>query len=72
MDDKWILDNQQWKEIKTAGPSKRSGHVMAYDPARRRTVLYGGGSYDGRVSKKYDDTWEWDGQQWTQIKRREQ
>lgn len=67
-EDTWIWDGQQWKEIKMAGPTKRNSHVMAYDPVRRRTVLYGGGFWDGKVGTIYDDTWEWDGKQWTQIK----
>lgn len=66
--DTWIWDGQQWKEIKTAGPPKRSGHVMAYDAARGKVMLYGGGSWDGKISTNYDDTWEWNGQQWMQVK----
>jgi hypothetical protein len=68
LDDTWIWDGARWKEIKTAGPGKRSGHVMAYDAARGITMLYGGGSWDGKVVTRYDDTWEWDGQQWAQVK----
>jgi hypothetical protein len=42
-------------------PSARAGHAAAYDVARGKVVLYGGGgsSYDS-------DTWEWDGTTWTQ------
>ncbi len=41
---------------------------MAYDAARKRTVLYGGVGPDlNGVTRAYDDTWEGDGQQWTQI-----
>ena len=32
---------------------------MAFDSARKVTVLFGGGSYNG-------DTWEWNGSAWTQ------
>jgi hypothetical protein len=67
LEDTWIWDGQQWKEVKTAGPGKRSDHVMAYDAARGKTVLFGGGSWDGKVSTQYDDTWEWDGKQWKQV-----
>ena len=37
---------------------------MAYDRARNRTVLYGGG-------RRRDDksVWQWDGVQWAEIKR---
>ena len=68
LDDTWIWDGQRWQEIKMAGPGKRNSHVMAYDPVRRKTVLYGGGFFDGRVSTNYEDGWEWDGKQWLQIK----
>jgi hypothetical protein len=68
LDDTWIWDGQHWKEITTTGPGKRSGHVMAYDAARGKTMLYGGGFWDGKVSTRYEDTWEWDGKQWAQIK----
>jgi hypothetical protein len=33
---------------------------MAYDPARARTVLFGG--YDGQ--RNFNDTWEFDGSAW--------
>lgn len=36
---------------------------MAYDPARRRIVLFGG-EYR---SKSYSDTWEWDGKTWIRM-----
>lgn len=35
---------------------------MVFDSARGRAVLFGGGSAAGVLS----DTWEWDGQAWTQ------
>ena len=68
LEDTWIWDGQHWQEIKTAGPGKRSSHLMAYDAVRGKTVLHGGNFWDGKVSTNYDDTWEWDGKQWTQIK----
>ncbi len=64
LEDMWTWDGQHWTEVKTSGPGKRFMHAMAYDAARRRTVLYGGG--DG--TKDPDDTWEWDGKSWTQVK----
>ena len=38
-------------------PAPRLGHVLVYDAARKRTVLFGG--------TNLDDTWLWDGTQWT-------
>lgn len=68
LDDTWIWDGHRWQEIKTTGPGKRNSHVMAYDPVRRTTVLHGGSFFDGQVSTNYDDTWEWDGKHWFQVK----
>jgi hypothetical protein len=36
---------------------------MAYDSSRKRTVLFGGAS----PSAPFNDTWEWDGENWTQM-----
>jgi hypothetical protein len=36
---------------------------MAYDKARKRIVLFGGGNINGRLG----DTWEWNGTDWVQI-----
>lgn len=66
--DTWVWDGQRWKEVTTTGPAKRSGHVMAYDAARGKTMLYGGGSWDGKTSTHYNDLWEWDGKQWAEVK----
>ncbi len=51
----------RWLQLnpKTA-PSPRSGAAMAYDAARRTTVLFGGSNYAR-------DTWAWDGNNWTRL-----
>jgi hypothetical protein len=51
----WEWDGLRWTRIASAasGPSARTGARMAYDAARKVSILYGG---DGR-----DDTWSWDG-----------
>ena len=36
-------------------------HALAFDAARGRTVLFGGGNGAGAT---FDDTWEWDGSTW--------
>lgn len=65
--DTWIWDGQRWREINTVGPARRSNHLMAYDPTRHKTILYGGGSWDGKVRTGYEDLWEWDGKSWLQV-----
>ena len=52
--DTWEWDGTAWEERPVVGPPAQSGHAMAYDRARQRTVLFGRGS-----------TWEWDGTEWT-------
>jgi len=60
------FDGRAWKLLKTAPvPMFRLEHVMAYDAARRRVVLFGGVD-NGSAALR--DTWEWDGRGWTQNK----
>ncbi|MCA8970584.1 MAG: hypothetical protein KDC95_12395 [Planctomycetes bacterium] len=44
-------------------PAARFGSAVAYDAARQRVVLFGGGS-----NPHLGDTWEWDGTNWTELK----
>jgi len=55
--------NSGWKQLTTTGPGSRNDYALAYDPARRRTVLFGGMSVTGY----FDETWEWDGARWRMI-----
>jgi len=53
-----------WREITTASsPSAGIDHVMAYDSARQKVVLFGGINYPNY----FNDTWEYDGVNWTQV-----
>jgi len=40
---------------------------MAYDSARERVILYGGSTIDPDDIIFYDDTWEYDGTDWTEV-----
>jgi hypothetical protein len=57
--DTWEWDGNTWT-VKFLSPSPpfRAYHALAYDSARGRIVLFGGGR---------DDTWEYDGTAWTQA-----
>ena len=46
-----------------AGPSARVAPALAYDKARSKVMLFGGGTWD----PYYDDTWSWNGTSWTAI-----
>src|SRR5689334_2711406 len=52
--------NWLWRPV--SGPSPRHGHGMAFDSVRGVTVLVGG--TDG--ANVLTDTWEWNGDVWTQ------
>ncbi len=71
LQDTWSWDGSRWTEHHAEGPGPRFMHAMAWDAARRRVVLYGGGreERDGthRVSTSLDDTWEWDGARWSRA-----
>ena len=63
----WERTGDQWKQRAAPGPAYREFAGMAYDAARRQTVLFGGrlegqnGDYAG------GDTWLWDGTGWRQF-----
>jgi len=46
-------------------PQPRGNAMLAYDPTRHRVVLFGG--TPGSSTNAFGDTWEWDGERWTEI-----
>lgn len=56
-----------WKLRSSTGPSPRKRHAMAFDSSRGVVVLYGGECCNSwtNLSNYLDDTWEWDGIEWT-------
>jgi hypothetical protein len=60
------LTAKTWTKLapRNSPPSRRFAHVE-YDPAQKKTVLYGG--FDGIQYLR--DTWLWDGTNWTEIRR---
>ena len=51
-------------QTQVQSPSGRAYPALAYDSARGRTVLFGGGS---GCCNGPNDTWEWDGSHWTSF-----
>ena len=49
----------------TTAPSRRTGHVMAYDEARQQVLLFGG--QDANTSARRNDLWAFTGTQWQQV-----
>jgi hypothetical protein len=65
-----------WQELKPQGdvPRARSGATMAYDPASKKMLLFGGagmlwGGKGGKDSILLDDTWAYDPalNTWTEV-----
>ena len=56
-----------WTQKEDIGPSARFGHAMTYDSVRSRTTLFGGGLLIGGQIGSVNDTWEWNGEFWTQM-----
>jgi Galactose oxidase, central domain len=56
-----------WANVSPAGPSPSARELacLAYDSARSRTVLFGGGSAAGGTFS--NETWEWDGTSWFNV-----
>lgn len=59
----WLWDYKQWNQLSKSGPSERNVHVLAYDKARQRVILFGGSNRQQRLG----DTWEWDGKSWARM-----
>ncbi|MES1223409.1 MAG: kelch repeat-containing protein [Bacteroidota bacterium] len=62
----WMYKSGQWQIVSNTGPGIRTGHTMIYDKKRNKIVLFGGGKADTII--RYNDTWEWDGKVWKEIK----
>jgi hypothetical protein len=59
-----------WRPIVPAhSPGKRAMAAVAYDTKRQRAVLFGGVAWFNGNDTVYDaSTWEWDGQDWHEMK----
>ncbi len=71
LNDTWVWDGSNWtQENPQTSPLGRQGAAMAYDSVNNQTVLFGGligVLYDFQIQlTQGDDTWIWDGSNWTQ------
>ena len=66
LNDTWEYDGVTWTQIAPANsPSGRHDHAMAYDSVRGKIVMFGGN--DSFLIGWSNDTWEYDGVNWTQV-----
>lgn len=64
-DDTWQWDGTAWTLRNPVNhPSPRWANSLVYDWSRHDVVLHGGSA--GAVQQSLDDTWTWDGTNWTQ------
>jgi uncharacterized protein (TIGR03437 family) len=64
-DDTWLWDGTNWTQQSPAmSPPGRYEHSMAFDTAHGQVVLFGGYTYINDTL--FNDTWVWDGANWTQ------
>jgi hypothetical protein len=64
-DETWTWDGSGWtQQVPARRPAARASHGAAYDPMRKRVVIFGGGAYG---FPSLSDSWEWDGTDWTQT-----
>jgi hypothetical protein len=65
----WAWDGAQWTLISAdpqgQGPAWRNFAGAAFDTRRNMLVIHGGVQ---DANSRMEDTWEWDGQTWTQFK----
>jgi len=66
--DTWQWDGNNWELLSPmTNPPPRRNSNMAYDPARGVLVMFGGRGQDAANASVYlNDTWEWDGKNWTE------
>lgn len=69
LSDTWDWTGDHWVLLYPAhAPHGRSFHAMAFDSARDRVILFGGKSGTTTAnSVMYNDTWSFDGTDWTQL-----
>lgn len=53
---------EHWEGDQSGYPPSRSGAAVAYDPATKQTIVFG-----GTGSAHYGDTWAWDGRKLKQV-----
>ncbi|MFG0320572.1 MAG: kelch repeat-containing protein [Planctomycetota bacterium JB042] len=68
LNDTWSWDGNTWTQLFPAtAPTGVTGHAMAFDPARGRIVMFGGSTVPAGQVNYINETWEWDGSDWTKM-----
>ncbi|TMG20539.1 MAG: hypothetical protein E6H99_08320 [Chloroflexi bacterium] len=68
MADTWEWDGTSWTQVATpTAPYARLWSAMAFDSQRSKLVLFGGDHIQPYALGSTNDTWEWDGSQWSRV-----
>ncbi|REJ75218.1 MAG: hypothetical protein DWQ47_06955 [Acidobacteria bacterium] len=66
--DTWIFKNGKWKRVNTSKePEARAEAAAAYDPIRKRVILFGGYKLNNGSIERLGDTWEHKNGRWRKI-----
>jgi uncharacterized protein YjdB len=66
--DTWIWNGTTWMQQSPASsPTARNLHAMVFDPDVGEIVMFGGTGPSATGPNYYNDTWVWDGSNWTQV-----
>lgn len=65
--DTWTWDGSRWAEVTGPQPPARSEAGAAWDPKRKRMVLFGGYTWKAGVREYLQDTWEFNGTAWARF-----
>jgi hypothetical protein len=67
LSDTWEWDGTNWtQESPSVSPYPRFFHSMAFDAQLGKAILFGGDFIKPSTLGPVNDTWEWDGTNWTQ------
>lgn len=67
LSDTWLWDGSNWTQaFPQSNPPARHFHAMAYDSVRGQVVLFGG-TIAQNNPVELNDTWLWDGVNWTEA-----
>jgi hypothetical protein len=68
LNDTWVYDGATWTQKSPLNsPPARVWHAMAFDSVHGNVLLFGGCTGNALPFTYLDDTWSWDGSNWTNV-----
>lgn len=67
LDDLWRWQEQRWERVGAPGPLARAEAAAAWDPVRRRLMVFGGYAIHAGAIESLGDTWEFGDGRWTRY-----